>query len=104
MFNDALENCAVGMIELSGVKPPLKIAFSTYYLLIVKGIVEITFNEETFVANKGCNVCIPLGNEYGLKNLGKEAALIHFVQVRKSEVEHDYDYDDEEDVSGVLAS
>lgn len=104
LFNDALENCAVGMIELSGVKPPLKIAFSTYYLLIVKGIVEITFNEETFVANKGCNVCIPLGNQYGLKNLGKEAALIHFVQVRKSEVEHDYDYDDEEDVSGVLAS
>lgn len=97
LFNDALEDCAVGMIELSGTKPPLKIAFSTYYLLIVRGVVEVTFNEETFIANKGCNICIPLGNEYGLKNLGKEAALIHFVQVRRPETEQDHDYDDDDD-------
>ncbi|KAI5949835.1 MIF2 [Candida margitis] len=91
LFNDDLQNCAVGVIELSGVKPPTKITFSTYYLLVVKGIVEFTFNEETFVANKGCNICIPSGNEYGLRNLGKEPALIHFVQVRRPETEQDED-------------
>ncbi|KAG5419956.1 MIF2 [Candida metapsilosis] len=91
LFNDILDDCGVGMMELSGVKPPLKIGSSNYYLLIVKGVVEITFNEETFIADKGCNVCIPSGNEYGLKNLGKEPALVHFVQVRKPVTEEDDD-------------
>ncbi|KAI5961335.1 MIF2 [Candida theae] len=97
LFSNMVDDCAVGMMELIGTKPPLYISSSNYYLLIVKGIVEVTFNEETFIANKGCNICIPSGNEYGMKNLGKEPALIHFVQVRKPETEDGDDGGDEDD-------
>ncbi|KAI5957002.1 MIF2 [Candida jiufengensis] len=86
LFNDIIGNCAVGMLELKGLKPPVKITSSTYFLLVVKGTVEVLFNDESFIVTKGCNFCIPSGSEYGLKNIGQFPALLHFVQVRDEEI------------------
>ncbi|KAI5963218.1 MIF2 [Candida pseudojiufengensis] len=96
LFNDIIGNCAVGLLELKGLKPPVKITSSAYFLLVVKGSVEVTFNDEVFIVIKGCTFCIPSGNEYGLRNIGKHPALLHFVQVKDEEIEKEIQEEEED--------
>lgn len=63
---------------------------SIFMCHVVKGLLEITISNDTFVVTKGCSFQIPRANPYSFRNIGQDSARIFFVQVQ------DVDDDDNE--------
>lgn len=84
LFDQDREFAAAGMLELpvQGVKLS-KINEDTYFIFhLVEGIVEISVNDSSFIASKGCSFEVPLGNTYKLINKGSNVARLFFVQAK----------------------
>ena len=66
------------MLQLpsDGFKPPVTVTGSTYMFNVMKGLIQVTLNENMFVVTKGCKVQIPEGNEYSLRNIGQGDAYL----------------------------
>ena len=87
LFDEDKSSFAGGMLQLpsDGFKPPVTVTGSTYMFNVMKGLIQVTLNENMFVVTKGCKVQIPEGNEYSLRNIGQGDAYLFFVQIRKPE-------------------
>ena len=87
LFDEDKSFFAGGMLQLpsDGFKPPVTVTGSTYMFNVMKGLIQVTLNENMFVVTKGCKVQIPEGNEYSLRNIGQGDAYLFFVQIRKPE-------------------
>lgn len=59
---------------------------SVYIFHVIRGLMEITLNDQTFVVNKGCSFEIPDNNEYSIKNIGDRDAKLFLVQVRTPDI------------------
>ncbi|KAI3404988.2 MIF2 [Candida oxycetoniae] len=88
LFNENQDLCSIAMLELpeAGEKQPVSMLTCNYIFNIVSGIVEVTLNDQVFVATRGCIFRVPSGNEYGFRNLGKGDAKLFFVQIRIAEI------------------
>ena len=78
LFDEDKSSFAGGMLQLpsDGFKPPVTVTGSTYMFNVMKGLIQVTLNENMFVVTKGCKVQIPEGNEYSLRNIGQGDAYL----------------------------
>ncbi|KAL7666101.1 Mif2/CENP-C cupin domain-containing protein [[Candida] zeylanoides] len=84
LFDEDKDYTACGMLELpfEGVKSLRHTDEHVFMFHVVRGLVEVTINDATFVVTRGCSFEVPRANMYGLKNLGRGAATLFFVQTR----------------------
>lgn len=98
LFNEDRDFVASGMLLLpkEGLKLLSPTMDNAYIFHVIKGLVEVTVNDSTFVVTKGSSFNVPRNNVYGLKNLGMIEAKIFFVQARPQGDEIEIEEENEE--------
>ncbi|CAK9439942.1 uncharacterized protein LODBEIA_P40420 [Lodderomyces beijingensis] len=84
LFNEDNDFCSVAMLEIPAgeVKAPVTMTTCNYVFTVNRGVIQVSLNNQLFIATKGCVFRIPNGNEYGFRNVGNGAAVLFFIQVR----------------------
>lgn len=92
LFDDNKDFSAAGILAfpVEGVKMLRNSGDIVYNFHVVKGLIEVTLNEEKFVVTRGCSFQIPNRNTYGFKNLGNIPARLYFVQTRVPQDEDEF--------------
>ncbi|KAK6462719.1 Mif2/CENP-C like-domain-containing protein [Scheffersomyces coipomensis] len=91
LFADKSATSAAGLLHfpLEGSKQFRNSGPYNYYFHVVRGLIEVTLNETTFVVTKGCSFEVPTRNSYGFKNIGQDVARLFFVQTKSPELENE---------------
>lgn len=91
LFGNDRDFTAGGLIEFpyGGFKSLRNSADSVYIFHVVKGLIEVTLNEDKFVVTKGCSFQVPRSNSFAFKNLSQDKSKLFFVQSKKVVVEGD---------------
>ena len=87
LFKEDETFTASGVIELpaEGLKSFRNTGKVVFIFHVVKGLINVTINDSSFVVTRGCSFEVPRGNYYGLKNIGTGVAKLFFVQVSAPE-------------------
>lgn len=82
LFDSYRESIAGGLLEfpIEGFKGLRNSSSSTLLCHVVKGLIEVSINEEVFLVTRGCSFEIPSDINYSLKNRGRIPAKIFFIQ------------------------
>ncbi|CCE85826.1 Piso0_005461 [Millerozyma farinosa CBS 7064] len=91
LFGNDRDFTAGGLIEFpyGGFKNLRNSSDSVYIFHVVKGLIEVTLNEDKFVVTKGCSFQVPRANSFAFKNLSQDNSKLFFVQSKKVLIEGD---------------
>lgn len=95
LFGDDRDFTAGGLIEFpyGGFKSLRNSSDSVYIFHVVKGLIEVTLNEDTFVVTRGCSFHVPRANSFAFKNLGQDSSKLFFVQSKKVVADEDEEWE-----------
>lgn len=84
IFDDTnTEKIAVAIMEFphEGFKSSKSSGNCVYMFHVIKGLLEITLSNHSFVVTRGCSFQVPSGNTYGITNIGNGSGRVYCVQV-----------------------
>ena len=95
LFGNDRDFTAGGLIEFpyGGFKSLRNSSDSVYIFHVVKGLIEVTLNEDKFVVTRGCSFHVPRANSFAFKNLGQDASKLFFVQSKKVIADEDEEWE-----------
>ncbi|CUM45989.1 uncharacterized protein AC631_01124 [Debaryomyces fabryi] len=95
LFGDDRDFTAGGLIEFpyGGFKSLRNSSDSVYIFHVVKGLIEVTLNENKFVVTRGCSFHVPRANTFAFKNLGQDTSKLFFVQSKKVIADDDEEWE-----------
>lgn len=79
---DENPNVAGALLELprEGFKSSKNSGTCIYMFHVIRGLLEITLSNNTFVVTRGCSFQVPTGNTYSITNVGNGVAKLFCVQ------------------------
>lgn len=89
LFGNDRDFTAGGLIEFpyGGFKSLRNSSASVYIFHVIKGLLEVTLNDDKFVVTRGCSFQVPRSNNFAFKNLSQDKSKLFFVQSKKVVVE-----------------
>lgn len=95
LFGNDRDFTAGGLIEFpyGGFKSLRNSSDSVYIFHVVKGLIEVTINEDKFVVTRGCSFHVPRANSFAFKNLGQDTSKLFFVQSKKVIADEDEEWE-----------
>lgn len=92
LFNNKLTGGGLLEFPFEGYRSLRTSGNSVFMCHVVKGLVEVSLSNDSFVVTRGCSFEIPKSNFYAFRNIGQGPARIFFIQAAEQDSE-----DEEED-------
>lgn len=93
LFNNKLTGGGLLEFPFEGYRSLRTSGNSVFMCHVVKGLIEVSLSNDSFVVTRGCSFEIPKSNFYAFRNIGQGPAKIFFVQA----ADQDSEDEDEED-------